>query len=50
MEHLKEQGELWFVINKNQGAKSMLTDLNNKYRAEVIEKNKGFFVICVHTN
>lgn len=50
MEHLKEQGELWFVINKNQGAKSMLTDLNNKYRADVIEKNKGFFIICAHTN
>ena len=50
MEHLKEQGELWFVMNKNQGAKSMLTDLNNKYRAEVIEKNKGFFIICAHTN
>lgn len=50
MEHLKEKGELWFVINKNQGAKSMLTDLNNKYMAEVIEKNKGFFIICVHTN
>ena len=50
MEHLKEKGELWFVINKNQGAKSMLTDLNNKHRAEVVEKNKGFFIICVHTN
>ena len=50
MEHLKGKGELWFVINKNQGAKSILTDLNNKYRAEVIEKNKGFFIICVHTN
>lgn len=50
MEHLKEKGELWFVINKNQGAKSMLTDLNNKYRAEVVEKNKSFFIICVHTN
>lgn len=46
MEHLNNNGQLWFVINKNQGAKSILNDLNKKYEAKVIEKNKGFFIIC----
>lgn len=46
MQHLKENGELWFVINKNQGAKSILNDLCKKYDAHIVEKNKGFFIIC----
>lgn len=50
LKHLKEKGELYFVINKNQGAKSLLKDLNEKYMAEVIKKNKGFFIICVKNN
>ncbi len=45
-EHLKENGQLWLVIHKDQGAKTVLRDLKEKYEAETITKNKGFYVIC----
>ena len=44
--YLKENGELWIVVNKNQGAKSLVNDLSKEYRVEVKNKNKGFYVIC----
>jgi hypothetical protein len=40
--YLKKDGKLWLVINKNQGAKSLLKDLEKEYNTEVIDKNKGF--------
>lgn len=43
--HLNDNGELWIVVNKNQGAKTLLKDLKQKYSVELIEKNKGFYVI-----
>ena len=43
--YLKENGKLIFVINKNQGAKSVARDLNEKYEVEIITKNKGFYII-----
>lgn len=47
--HLKENGELWAVIRKDQGAKSILEILKKEYNAEVIEKSKGFFIIVCKT-
>lgn len=44
-EHLNESGELWFVIRKDQGAKSIMELLKNDYTLEVLEKSKGFFII-----
>ncbi|MBQ9071598.1 MAG: class I SAM-dependent methyltransferase [Bacilli bacterium] len=44
-EHLKMNGHLIFVINKDQGAKSTMKDMEEYYRVKLIEKNKGFFVI-----
>lgn len=44
--YLNPKGELWLVINKNQGAKSLLKDLSMVYTTKVIDKNKGFYVIC----
>ena len=43
--HLEENGILYIVIRKEQGAKSMVRDLSKYYKTEVIAKNKGFFVI-----
>jgi len=43
--YLESDGELFIVINKDQGAKSLLKDLEAKYIVNVIGKNKGFFVI-----
>jgi len=46
--HLMDDGVLYIVIRKEQGAKSMIRDLEEYYITEVINKNKGFFVIkCV---
>lgn len=43
--HLKSDGELWLVVNKDQGAKSLVKDLSKVYDTEVIKKNKGFYII-----
>lgn len=42
--YLRPGGELWFVINKNQGAKSIENDLKNDYKLEILQKSKGFYV------
>ncbi len=44
-DHLKENGELWFVINKHQGAKSAVNDMASVYNIDVVNKNKNFFII-----
>lgn len=45
-DHLNLDGELWAVIRKDQGAKSIIKLLNEVYQVEVKEKNKGFYVFC----
>ena len=44
-EHLNKDGHLIFVINKDQGAKSTMKDMEKYYNVSLICKNKGFFVI-----
>ena len=44
-EHLEKNGHLIFVINKDQGAKSTMKDMEKYYNVKLIEKNKGFFII-----
>lgn len=44
-EHLNENGELWIVINKDQGAKTITKKLEQFYDVTIVEKNKGFYVI-----
>lgn len=44
-DYLNEKGKLIIVVNKNQGAKSLIKDLNQKYSVKTIKKNKGFYVI-----
>lgn len=43
--YLKENGHLIFVINKDQGAKSTMKDMEKYYKVNLINKNKGFFII-----
>lgn len=43
-EYMKENGCLYLVINKDQGAKSLYKDLNKTYNVELLNKNKGFYV------
>ena len=46
--YLKRDGILFIVVNKDQGAKSLFKDLNEVYDAELINKNKGFWIIkCI---
>ena len=49
-EHLKENGKLWLVIHKDQGAKSLTKDLEKEYKVEIKNKNKGFYIICATNN
>ncbi|MBD1382772.1 class I SAM-dependent methyltransferase [Metabacillus arenae] len=45
--HLYSGGELWVVIQKKQGAPSAIEKLNELYsEADVIEKKKGYYIIC----
>ncbi len=44
-DYLLENGSLFIVVRKEQGAKSMIRDLEKIYRVEVLDKIKGFFVI-----
>lgn len=44
-EHLVDDGTLYLVIHKDQGAKSLMKDLEEEYNLEVLKKDKGFFVI-----
>lgn len=46
-DYLKENGKIYLVINKDQGAKSLMKDLANSYKVSLVNKNKGFFIICV---
>ncbi len=44
-EYLNENGQLWIVVNKDQGAKSLIKKLEKYYNVNIINRNKGFFVI-----
>ena len=44
-EYLTDDGNLYFVIRKQQGAKSMMNDLEKEYNLEIIEKKKGYYII-----
>ncbi len=44
-DHLRDGGCLWLVINKDQGAKTILKKLSEVYLTDVVCKNKGFYII-----
>ena len=44
-DHLKENGKLYLVIHKDQGAKSLMKDLSQIYEVKLLGKNKGFHII-----
>lgn len=49
-EHLKKGGAIYFVIHKDQGAKSVMKDMEDEYEVSLVAKNKGFYVICLKVN
>ncbi|WP_018924681.1 class I SAM-dependent methyltransferase [Salsuginibacillus kocurii] len=45
-EHLLEQGELWVVIRKKQGAPSARAHMETLFaEVEIVRRNKGFYVL-----
>ena len=43
--HLNDDGELWLVIRKEQGAKSTIEHLKDRYSVNIMERKKGFYII-----
>lgn len=43
--YLNKDGHLIFVVHKDQGAKTLAKKMTEKYEVNILEKNKGFFVI-----
>lgn len=46
-DHLKENGKMYIVVRKEQGANSLIRDMSAYYQVEVIDKDKGFFIILL---
>lgn len=44
-DYLTDDGNLYFVIRKQQGAKSLISDLEKEYDLEILEKKKGYYII-----
>ena len=42
-DYLNTNGELWIVINKDQGAKSVAKDLEKEYFVDIVNKKKGHY-------
>ena len=43
--YLEKDGVLFLVIRKEQGAKSLIVDLEKQYTVEVLERKKGFYIL-----
>ena len=43
--YLLDNGKLFIVIRKEQGAKSLIVDLKKVYDVDILAKKKGFFII-----
>ena len=44
-DYLLPGGRLFFVVRKEQGAKSIISDMQKIYNVEVLERKKGIFII-----
>ncbi len=46
--YLEKDGRLFLVIRKEQGAKSLIVDLEKVYTVHILERKKGFYILeCV---
>lgn len=43
--YLEDNGRLFLVIRKEQGAKSLIRDLEDIYYVKILEKKKGFYIL-----
>ena len=44
-DYLTDDGTLYFVMRKDHGVKSMIKELENKYVVNILNKDKGFYVV-----
>ena len=45
---LKSSGELWFVMRKDHGVKSIIKELEEIYKISIMNKSKGFYIVkCI---
>lgn len=44
---LNPHGKIYLVIRKEQGAKTFIRDFSSSYEIDVLEKKKGFYIICL---
>ena len=44
-DYLSDSGTLYFVMRKDHGVKSMIRELEEIYKVEVIDKDKGFYIV-----
>jgi len=49
-DHLQEYGEVWFVMRKDHGVKSMIKELEKNYLIKIIDKDKGFYIVQLKKN
>lgn len=49
-EYLSNNGTLYFVMRKDHGVKSMIKELEEIYNIEVINKEKGFYIVKCQIN
>ena len=45
LDRLELGGELWFVMRKDHGVKSILKEMDDKFVTEIVEKDKGFYIV-----
>ena len=46
-DYLTDDGILYFVMRKDHGVKSMIKELENKYMVNILNKDKGFYVVAL---
>lgn len=47
-DHLNENGKLYFVIRKDQGALSIKKIIEEKYKVDMLSRSKGYFIYRVN--
>ena len=46
-DYLEDNGVLYFVMRKDHGVNSMIKELEDKYNVNIINKDKGFYVVSL---
>ena len=46
-DYLNDNGILYFVMRKDHGVKSMIKELENIYEVDIVNKEKGFYIVSL---